>query len=119
MADEITLSAKLAFSKSGVEDSFEALGQQFDMAGTEYIKNIQAIATSETALQKGSITTPGLFIVKNLDSTNFVNFRGSSGGANCVKVKAGEVQVFRFSGTAPYAIADTAEVRIQYLLLED
>lgn len=119
MANEITLSAKLSISKSGVEEDLSFTGIQVTQSGSNWIKNIQSIATSETALQKGSVTTPGICIIKNLDSTNFVSVRHTTGGSNCLKIKPGEAQLIRFSNSAPYLIADTAAVRIEYLLLED
>lgn len=119
MADEITASLKLSFTKSGVTEEMIVTGLQLDMTGSKYIKNVQSIATSETALQKGSVGTPGLCLIKNLDATNFVSVRGSTGAANCTKIKPGEAQLFRFSGSAPYLIADTSPVSVEYLLIED
>ena len=119
MADEITASLKLSFTKNGVTEDMVATGLQIDMSGSKYIKNVQSIATSETALQKGSVGTPGFCLMKNLDATNFVSVRGSTGAANCAKIKPGEAVLLRFSGSAPYLIADTAAVSVEYLLIED
>lgn len=119
MANEISLSAKLSVSKNSLEESLAFTGIQVTFTGTNWIHNVQSIATTETALQKGSVGTPGICIIKNLDSTNFVSIRHTTGGSNCVKIKAGEAALVRFSNSAPYLIADTAAVRVEYLLLED
>ena len=117
MANEITVSASLSFDKT-ITDSFSCQGLTFTMTGTEYMKNVQSIGTSEEALLVGDCT-PGFILMKNLDATNFVSFRSATGATNTVKLKAGEIALFRSSGAAPYMIADTAAVRVQYLLIED
>jgi hypothetical protein len=118
MADEITASASLSFTKGGISADYEKLGLKITMSGSNYIQNILSVATSETALPKGSITTPGLCLVVNLDTTNFVKVRGASGAVDCIKIPAGELALFRHSGTSPYLIADTAACRVAYLLIE-
>jgi len=119
MADEITIHASLEFAKGGVDGKARTAGLTIDMSGTEYIYNVQIVGTSAEAIQLGDVTTSGYMFVKNLDATNFVEIRDGSGGADVVKLKAGEVALFRLTTTTPYAIADTASCRIEYLLLED
>ena len=41
MADEITASLKLSFTKNGVTEDMVATGLQIDMSGSKYIKNVQ------------------------------------------------------------------------------
>ena len=117
MANEISISASLAFDKT-ITDSFSCQGLTFTMSGTEYIKNVQSIGTSEEALIVGDVT-PGFILMKNLDPTNFVSFRSATGATNTVKLKPGEIALFRSSGAAPFMIADTGACRVQYLLIED
>lgn len=119
MADELTISALLRFTKGTKDVSFSDQSQQFDVTGTDYIQGTQTVGTSEEALAKGDITTPGYVFIRNLDATNFVKVRGATGGVDCVKIKAGEFALFRFAGTAPFVIADTASCEIEYLLIED
>lgn len=118
MADEITVSVTLEFTKSGVTEKLSFPGLTYDMSGTDYVLQTQTIGTSEELLLMGDITTPGYLIIKNLDSTNFVELYRTSAGSGVVKLKAGETACFRLSAQ-PYALADTASCQVQYLLIED
>lgn len=119
MANEITISVSIAVSKNGLSEDLAFTGNLVTLTGSNWMKNIQSVGTSEEAILLGDVGTPGFMIVKNLDATNFVSIRSGTGAANTVKIKAGEVALFRHSGSAPFAIADTGACRIQYLLLEN
>lgn len=123
MANEITVSCslKVVKSASNIDHGLSFSGLQFDMSGTEYIHNIQIVGTSEEQITFGDVTTPGWSIWKNLDSTNYVEIRPGTAVADLVRMNAGEPAMFRLAAdaTAPYALADTANVRLQYLLFEN
>lgn len=124
MADELTISISANFSKSGIRvDSSDMglLGLQFDVSGSDWVKSTQSIGTTAEVLGKGEITTPGFLIVKNLDGTNYVEFEKAtfSTGAGTVKLKAGEVAMFRVSSSTIYACANTAACVVSYLMIED
>jgi hypothetical protein len=119
MANEITISASLAFSKGGIGSSLSDSALQFDVSGTDYFQGTQGVGTSEEALDIGHITTPGYCYMKNTDSTNFVSVIRATSEGNCIKLKAGEIALFRFEATAPFVKADTSDVQIDYLLIED
>lgn len=125
MADEITLSIALAFSKNSVSVDTTDMGLtalEFDVSGTDYIKGTQSIGTaSSEAIAKGEITTPGWLVIKNTDSTNYIEIGNGTftSGNGTVKIKPGEGQAFRVSGTTPHALANTGACIIHYLLIED
>lgn len=119
MANELTLTAALKFATGTKQAQFSKSGLQFNVTGGDYIFATQSVGTSEEALGKGDITTPGYILIFNRDATNFVSIRGASGGANCIKLKPGDFALFRFSGANPFVIADTAACEIEYLLIED
>lgn len=119
MAEELTMSGVVRFRKGSIDISLEQLAKRIDVSGTKFIKTVQAIGTTEEAIGKGEVGTPGIMIVRNLDTTNFVTIRPATGVTTGAKIKAGEFAIFRPSGSAPYAIADTAAVNIEYLLIED
>lgn len=119
MANEITLSSMLSFLKGGRQDEFGEFGQELTMNGTDYVRATQTIGTSAEALAIGDIGTCGLIAIKNKDATNYVTIRAGSGGTDLVKLKPGECFPFRLATNTPYAIANTAPVEIEYLLLED
>lgn len=119
MANELTLSGSLSFSKGGVTASASKTGLLVTVSGTEYTELIQEIGTSEEALTIGDIGTLGYVYIENLDATNFVEIRPGSGTADLIKIKAGEFAIFRAALNGPYAIADTAACRVKLVLIED
>lgn len=119
MANELTVSCSVRFSKSGREADKAYGGIQIDVTGTRVISNTQTVGTSEEALVIGDVGTAGYIIVKNLDSTNYVTIRGASAAVDCVKLKSGEVALFRLASSTPYAIANTAPVDIEYVLIPE
>jgi hypothetical protein len=119
MANELTLSASLLFVNGTKRVSFSKSGLQFTVSGNDYIAGTQTVGTSEEALAKGDITTPGFCFIFNRDATNFVKVRGASGAVDCIKIKPGEFAMFRHAGTAPYVIADTGACEIEYVIIED
>jgi hypothetical protein len=118
MANELTVSCSVRFSKAGREASKSYAGIQIDVTGDKVTQLIQEIGTTEEALDIGDIGTAGYVIMKNLDAENFIEIRPGSGTADLIKLKAGEVAMFRLALNGPYAIADTAACDLEMLLIE-
>lgn len=120
MADEITIVAKLTVAKGNLSSLARgaANGITPDMAGTPVIHNTQQIGTSEEAIVMGDVSTPGWAWFKNLDDTNYVEIRPATGVADLLRLNPGEECVFRFAAdaTAPFAIANTGAVYIEYVI---
>jgi hypothetical protein len=119
MANEITMSGSLDFSKNDVVDSLSFSGLQIDVTGVKIARQVQEVAITEEALNLGDIGTPGYILVRNMDDTNYMEFMAGTGETETVKLKAGEWALFRFTSADPFVIADTAVVNIEYLLIED
>lgn len=119
MANELTVSCSLRFSKSGREVSKSYGGIQIDVSGNAWTFGVQSIGITEEAIDIGDIGTAGFFIGKNLDATNFLELRPGSAAADMVKMKAGEPAMFRLALNGPYAIADTAACDLELLIVED
>jgi hypothetical protein len=124
VANEIEISMRMAFSKSSRSantDDMNALGLTFTMSGTDYVKGTQTIGTTAEVLGKGEITTPGFLFIKNLDGTNYIELEKAtfSTTAGTVKIKAGEVALFRVASSTIYACANTAACDVSYLMIED
>lgn len=120
MANEITLSLSIAYSKGNVEEISRALAALgITVSGSGFVHNVQAIGTSEEAINLAGLTIAGgMAFVKNLDDTNFIELRSATGAGNDIlKLKAGEASIFRWGSdiSAPYAIADTAEASLEYI----
>lgn len=118
MANELTLAASLKFVKGNTNVSFAKSGVRIDVTDKNYTSKTQAVGTSEEALSLGDVATPGYILIFNKDSTNYVSVRSGTGAANLIKVPAGGVALFNCEASAPYVVANTAAVDIEYLLIE-
>jgi hypothetical protein len=121
MADEITVSGYLKIDSPAYDllEAMERTGLRFDLSGTEFVHSIQSIGTSEEAIALGDVATPGWFFCVNLDDTNYVELRPGSGAADFARLNPGEFCVLRLAADVTlYAIANTAAVRVEYLLAE-
>ncbi len=122
MANEITASGSLAYSKNGVADSLARIGLAITMSGDDALHQSQLVgfAAEETLTLNSDASTNGWLLLINRDTTNFVKVRAATGAADLVKIKAGEFALFRLNtGITPYVIADTAAVRLEVLHIED
>ncbi len=118
MANELTLSASIKFAKGNRSANMSKSGLQLDVTGTNYVSKTQVVGTTAEALDKGEMTTPGYVLIKNNDTTNFVEVRDGSGGADVVKIRAGGFALFQLATATPFVIADTAACEIEYVLIE-
>ena len=120
MANEISLSAALAASKGGVSVT-QSLSKTLDMVGEDMITTTQIIATANTAVGIGAITSPARYIIiKNLDATNFVKFAtdpGFAANTEFAKLMAGDVMLLP-PCQAIHAKADTAVCTISVTAVE-
>ena len=119
MANEGTFGNSLSLVKDGAKIRKAMAPTLFDVASSVSVSGVQSIGTSEEAIDMGEVTAPGMAWFHNLDSTNYVEIRPGTGAADLVRLNAGETCQFRFAAdcTAPYAIANTAAVKVEYLIL--
>ena len=123
MAGEITVTGilKCYNSTQGIDQEMRRENISLTQTGDTFARYIQTVGTSEEALELGQdIGTLGLCMIRNLDATNFVSIKPATGAANTIKIRAGGFAIFEWGSgaTAPFAIADTANVRCEILLLE-
>lgn len=122
MANELTVTGSLSFTKTGVTTS--AVGRSrtadtFTVSGSAYVQDVLSVATSATAIPLGGVTSPHWAFFYNLDSTNFLRIHNGSGGAKVIKLKAGEWAIVPLDDTStPYATADTAACLLEYLIVQ-
>lgn len=120
MADEITVSLSLSFTKSpAATQSVSETSKSFDVTGAKFTKGVQNVGTSAEAIGLGDIGTAGWFFIKNLDTTNYVEVLDAVAGDACLKLKAGEFACGRFGAAAPAVKANTAACNVEYLIIED
>lgn len=119
MANELTIQCSVSFAKNGIVVPFGIPAKLRDVTGDRYIQTLQVIGTAEEALQKGELGNLGYCLAINRDATNFVTIRAATGLAGGIKLKPGDACLFRCSGNSPFAIADTAPVNLEFILIED
>ncbi len=121
MANELTITISLTYERGKTKLSVQENNLQVDVTGDLAIQHVQNVGTSEVAIDLGGVTAGGYMFARNLDSTNYVEIRSGTSATDVIRLKAGEVALFRLSAdsTAPFAIADTAAVDLEYLLLSD
>lgn len=120
MADEIRVSGQVVYKDSeGTDEYLQFAEKLFSITTKKFQKCKHNIGTSEEALKLGELTALGWCLFKNLDSTNYVELRVSTGGAKFAKVPPLGVALFYFAAdvTAPYAIANTAACQCEYQIL--
>lgn len=121
MANELTQDqGTIRFAPDGSVVLNVKIGEQsYDVTGDKYLRHVQEIGTSEEAITLGDISTGGLVWVHNKDTANYISIRPGTGENNMIKVNAGEwAGPFRFASAAPFAIADTAAVDVEFIMLE-
>ena len=119
MANEIRIAASLDASKNGTGVG-RSHSKQLTMSGEDVYQATQLIGTSAETIAFGEISgAPSAVLIKNLDSTNFVEIGGDSGlTVFKLKILAGSVQLITPSSGTLYAKADTAAVRIEVTAVE-
>lgn len=120
MANEITQSIRITASKNDAQVVL-ASTKRITMTGDDMVQGTQVIGTVAETLSLGDISgAPSQLVVKNLDSTNFVELGGDSGlTVFKLRIEPGETVVIRPGGATVYAQADTAAVRVQILATAD
>ena len=121
MADEYKLTIRSKLTNGG--HSVGWFNNQLSVTQTaEGISSgVQTVGTSAENITTGDITTPGYLHLKNLDTTNYVEFGADNTGFVAVgKLKAGEEAVFRVAASTTIQLkADTASCNVAFQLLED
>src|SRR5690349_2534930 len=114
MANELTVEINLRHVKGSVDQS-QRVSKSVTVSGDNYIKNVQTIGTSAENISVVDVAAPGYVFVRNLDSTNFVQF-GPDNTNWFVKAKALEPACFRLNGTSFMAKADTASCKVEIFI---
>ena len=93
MANEFTFSGTFQYLKSLAKVSAVATTQK-TISGTQCNDGTQSVGTSYEALDFGDMgTTPGVFMVQNLDATNYVEISSDGGSTYCIRLAAGSSSV--------------------------
>ncbi len=117
MSNELSLTVGLVYDKNGVAFS-KSEGIQVTVDGDSFVEGNLSIGTSEEELtQLADLGTPGYVLLKNLDATNYIEV-GSTTGVYDIKLKAGEIALYRHNSATLYAKANTGACLLHYLVFE-
>ncbi len=113
----------MQFSKNSIlanTDDMALVGNTFTVSGEDFFKGTQLVTTSAAVLNKGTITTPGMMVIKNLDASNYVELDNATFtiDAGAVRIMPGCYAMYRSVAAAPYICAKTASCRVAYLMIE-
>jgi len=93
MANEFTSSVRFTFLKSLAQLSVLTTTQK-TVSGSQCSDTTQTIGTSYEALAFGEIgTTPSMFMLQNLDTTNYVEVSSDGGSTFCMRLAPGSATV--------------------------
>ena len=124
MANELKLLIQMTAENGDWKDSFSPGVINIDQAAQGFHGPIVTVGTTYQLFQTGDVSTPGLFVGRNLDAANFVTLAASTGAGatqhDYQEIKAGEPFALRFSPSAVIRWkADTLAVKVQVKLYED
>lgn len=90
-----------------------------DQVGDDHQAQTQVVGiTEEELFALPDIVAVGYMFIKNIDDTNFVQI-GFTTGVYGMRLYPGEFALFRLEpGIDIFALADTAAVRVQYIIYE-
>lgn len=111
MASEIQLTASLAYSDAnGVTDELGVPTLTADVTTKVTSRAQQSIATSETVINLGGVSSVGWLILVNRDATNYVDIKTAASGTIFARLPPGGFCVLYLGSgvTAPVAVAHTA-----------
>ena len=121
MANEITLSVYGQVVNGNFTSRFQPGNVQITQTTLGSHAPIVVVGTSEEDMSFGDIGTVGIVAMRNLDSTNYVQYGPKSGGVMVAfgRLKAGEVAVFRMDSAVTMRwVANTASCKVQVWALE-
>lgn len=122
MADELRATFSLTHTKEP-KDGIAAFVYTDDQTGSGVFSTTQSIGTSEEDVDLSAVGTEGWCYLKNLDTTNFVEWGKKDGSNNMQaigKLKAGEFAWFRFDPGATLRMqANTAACNVFIKVFEN
>jgi len=76
------------------------------------------VQTTATVVPLGSVTEPYYAWFCNLDDTNYVQLQNGAAGAVFARLQPGDCALVPLDpGCVPYAVANTAAVQLEYLIV--
>jgi hypothetical protein len=121
MANEITLTTGIQILKANLVGGVDQRTYQVDMAGTRFIRNVQAVGTTYEAIVTGDLASAGWASFRNLDATNYIEIglEVSAAFQSFIRINAGQtVGPFRLATLSIFGRANTAAVNLDVFISE-
>jgi len=122
VSNEIAYTFQLLLNHGTLKDQYASGSVAANQTTPALIRNVISVPTTpHTALDLGSIVTPGFAVFQNLDLVNYVEIGIDVSAAfhAFLKLKPGEQGMLRLGTTAPYARANTLAVSLFYIIYSD
>lgn len=121
MANEISATVGLSVVNGNLRISFPQLTRQYNQTASGLSDQVLSIATAAEDVSFGDVATPGLCVLHNLDTTNYVEYGMSDSGTikKLAKLSAGDVHMIRIAASTTLRMqANTAACKVRVLCLE-
>ena len=122
MSNEVSYQFQIILNNGKLKDQYSSNSVSATQSTAALMRNVQTISNAaHSALDLGSVVTPGFAVFQNLDSTNYVEVGIDVTGVfyPFMKLKAGEQGIVRLGISAPYAKANTSSVSLFYAIYAD
>lgn len=124
MANELIYTITGEYQKgNSIKETFGGSKVKKSVSGNVKLGGIVSVGTSEEVIPIGEVTAAKAFMwVKNLDDTNFIELRSATGASNDVIYCPPGKEIAFYWGTdvtAPYWIASTAAVLVEWKMYPD
>ena len=126
MANELTVSASLNYTKNNHQLTFNPTAQQITVSGEQHTAGVQQIgASTHEALNMGEVSAAnqGFAFFRNIgtatDSHINVGVDSSGNFIPVFSLKGGEFAVMRLENQALFAKTSAGVLHLQYSILED
>ena len=125
MANELTVSASMNYSKNNHQLTFSPTAQQITVAGDEHSAGVMDCTGTHAAISLVgmSASEQGYAAFRNVgtsaDSHIKIGIEVSSTFYEVINLKGGEFAVMRLGATALYAKSSTGTLQLQYSILEE
>lgn len=123
MANELSVNITGQLAKENLKESFTPGNTRIDVDAVGSHGTVVLVGqAAEEDMPTGDITTLGWLFLYNLDDDNYVTWGPKSGGVMVPigRIEAGEPVALRMEpGTTLRWQADTADVQVKMLLIED
>jgi hypothetical protein len=120
MSQEITFTGSLSgFQASTMTQSqgLSVIDLKVNMTGSGYSRGSILVGTSPTVIPLNGMTQPHWAWFNNLDSVNYITIRNGSGGIDLCQYLPGEqCPIPLINNCVPYAVANNAPCRLEYLI---